>query len=146
MLNKGKEMDENLTLCHLILIFLNICHHSFKLDLYHNNGHLLRLTSSITVAIMQNPAQEIRSHSYSTERFQALFALERLTIPALQPLIKYETQYQTYLLIFLQRCHSKDFLSANLQNVNKYLWHEATRAEDVYEAMPHCLSSEGKSF
>ena len=26
MLNKGKEMDENLTLCHLILIFLNICH------------------------------------------------------------------------------------------------------------------------
>ena len=129
-----------------INLFEYMSSNSFKLDLYHNNGHLLRLTSSITVAIMQNPAQEIRSHSYSTERFQALFALERLTIPALQPLIKYETQYQTYLLIFLQRCHSKDFLSANLQNVNKYLWHEATRAEDVYEAMPHCLSSEGKSF
>ena len=78
--------------------------------------------------------------------FRPSLALERVKIPALQPLIKYETQYQTHLLIFLQHCHSKDFLSANLQNVNKYLWHEATRAEDVYEAMPHCLSSEEKSF
>lgn len=26
MLKKGKEIDENLTLCHLILIFLSIYH------------------------------------------------------------------------------------------------------------------------
>lgn len=129
-----------------INLFEYMSSNSFKLDLYHNSGHLLRLARSITVAIMQNPAQEIQSHSYSIDRFQALFGFRKAKNSCLQPLIKYETQYQTYLLIFLQRCHSKDFLSANLQNVNKYLWHEATRAEDVYEAMPHCLSSEGKSF
>lgn len=69
--------------------------------------------------------------------------MERLRILALQPLIKCRIQYQTHLLICLQRCHSKDFLWANLQTVNKYLWHEATRAEGVYEAMPRCLSSGG---
>lgn len=78
--------------------------------------------------------------------FRSLKALGRLRILALQPLIKCQIQYQTHLLIFLQRCHSKDFLWANLQNVNKYLWHEATRAGDVYEAVPRCLSSGGKKF
>lgn len=50
------------------------------------------------------------SFLFHSEVSGPLKALERPRTLALQPLIKYETQYQTHLLIFLQRCHSKDFL------------------------------------